>query len=254
MTRILICTPTHYLQGGVERIMESLAVGLPARGLEVLFALAKGARFHDPAAFRSAFPVIRGVEVDGTSGTAYGRRRALRRVILETDPDLVLIARMFDAYPVVSALKLEGHRVRLAVTVQAYEADYFSDLERYQDFVDLCVTSGDRILGEVRRRTSVPSVSIPGGVAAPRRLRDAQDGPLRLGYVGRLEQIQKRVRDLPLLVDELERPGTPGRTPGLLDVVAPLASACAALPGSLAEQSAPGEQPQVVVEAVRGLA
>lgn len=209
MTRILICTPTHYLQGGVERIMESLAVGLPACGLEVLFALAKGARFHDPAAFRAAFPVIRGVDVDGTSGTTHGRRRALRRVIFETDPDLVLIARMFDAYPVVSALKLEGHRVRLAVTVQAYEADYFSDLERYQDFVDLCVTSGERILGEVQRRTSVPSVSIPGGVAAPRRLRDPQDGPLRIGYVGRLEQIQKRVRDLPLLVDELERRSIP---------------------------------------------
>ena len=25
MTRVLICTPTYYLQGGVERIMESLA-------------------------------------------------------------------------------------------------------------------------------------------------------------------------------------------------------------------------------------
>lgn len=209
MTRVLVCTPTYYLQGGVERIMESLAADLPARGLEVLFALAKGARFHDPAKFRAAFPAIRGVDVDGTSGTVYGRRRALRRAILETDPDLVLIARMFDAYPVVSELKLEGHRARLAVTVQAYESDYFADLERYQDFVDLCVASGERIATEVRRRTSVPVVSIPGGVAEPRRTREPHDGPLRLGYVGRVEQIQKRARDLPLLVAELERRAIP---------------------------------------------
>ena len=74
MTRVLICTPTYYLQGGVERIMESLATHLPPRGVDVLFALAKGARFHDPARFRAAFPVVRGVDVDGTSGTAYGRR------------------------------------------------------------------------------------------------------------------------------------------------------------------------------------
>ena len=208
MTRVLICTPTYYLQGGVERIMESLAADLPQRGIDVQFALAKGARFHDPAKFRAAFPGIRGVDVDGTSGTVYGRRRALRRVILETDADVVLMARMFDAYPVVSQLKLEGHRTRLAVTIQAFESDYFADLERYQDFVDLCVASGERIADEVRRRTSVPVVSIPGGVAPPRRVREAHDGPMRFGYVGRVQQIQKRVLDLPLLVERLTLPFT----------------------------------------------
>jgi glycosyltransferase involved in cell wall biosynthesis len=207
--RVLICTPTYYLQGGVERIMESLASHLPARGIEVVFALAKGGRFHDPAAFRAAFPVVRGVDVDGTSGTVYGRRRALRRAIVETDPDLVLIARMFDAYPVCAELKLAGHRLRLAVTIQAHESDYFADLDRYQDFVDVCVASGESILAEVRRRTSVPAVSIPGGIAAPRRYREPHEGPLRLGYIGRLEQVQKRVLDLPPLVEELERRGIP---------------------------------------------
>jgi glycosyltransferase involved in cell wall biosynthesis len=207
--RVLICTPTYYLHGGVERIIESLAVHLPSRGVEVLFALAKGGRFHDPAAFRAAFPAVRGVEVDGTSGTVYGRRRALRRAIVETDPDLVLIARMFDAYPVCAALKLEGHRLRLAVTVQAYESDYFADLEHYQDFVDVCIGSGEIVVAEVRRRTRVPAVNISGGIAAPRQFRQPQDGPLRLGYVGRLEQVQKRVLDLPPLVEELERRGIP---------------------------------------------
>jgi glycosyltransferase involved in cell wall biosynthesis len=209
MTRVLICTPTYYLQGGVERIMESLAQHLPSRGVEVLFGLAKGARFHDPAAFRAAFPAVRGIDVDGTQGTTYGRRRALRRVILETDPDVVLIARMFDAYPVCAALKRDGHRLRLAVTVQAYESDYFADLERYQDFVDVCVASGNRILGEIERRTSVPAVSIPGGVAPPRHLRRPHEGPLRIGYVGRIEQMQKRVLDLLPFVEALDRRGIP---------------------------------------------
>jgi glycosyltransferase involved in cell wall biosynthesis len=209
MPRILVCTPTHYLQGGVERIMESLAQHLPSRGFEVLFALAKGARFHDPAAFRAAFPAVRGIDVDGTRGTIYGRRRALRRVILDTNPNVVLIARMFDAYPVCSALKLEGHRLRLAVTVQAYESDYFADLDRYQDFVDVCIASGNRILAEVQRRTIVPAVSIPGGVAPPRRMHQSHDGPLRIGYVGRIEQLQKRALDLLPFVEELERRGIP---------------------------------------------
>jgi glycosyltransferase involved in cell wall biosynthesis len=207
--RLFVCTPTHYLQGGVERILESLATHLPAQGFEVVFGLAKGARFHDPDRFRAAFPVVRGVDVDGTSGTAYGRRRALRRAILEADPDVVLIARVFDAYPVCAELKSRGHRLRLAVTIQAYEDDYFYDLVRWREFVDVCVTSGERIASTVRTLTDVPAMSIPGGVAPARRFRAAHDGPLRVGYVGRVVQVQKRILDLPLLARELQLRGVP---------------------------------------------
>jgi glycosyltransferase involved in cell wall biosynthesis len=207
--RLFVCTPTHYLQGGVERILESLATHLPAHGFDVVFGFAKGARFHDPERFRAAFPVMRGVDVDGTSGTAYGRRRALRRAILDVDPDVVLIARMFDAYPVCAELKARGHRLRLAVTIQAYEDDFFYDLARWREFVDVCVTSGERIASTVRMLTDVPVMSIPGGVAPARRFRVAHDGPLRIGYVGRVVQLQKRILDLPLLARELQRRGVP---------------------------------------------
>ena len=209
---LFICTPTHSTEGGVERILESLTRHLPLLGFRVTFGLMKGARFHDPAKFRRAFPDVRGIEVDGTSGTAYGRRRALRRAILAADPDLILVARVFDAYPVCGELKREGHRLRLAVTIQAYEPEYLVDLARYAEFVDLCVTSGELIAEAVRRFTSMPSArvrSIPGGVAPPRRLRTRNDGPLRIGYVGRLEQVQKRVLDLPLLAAALDRRAVP---------------------------------------------
>lgn len=212
MTRLFICTPTHSLQGGVERIVESLAIQLPARGFEVTFGLVKGARYQDPEKFRRAFPAIRGVEVDGTSGSAYGRRRALRQAIVAADPDVVLIARIFDAYPVCAELKRGGQRLRLAVTVQAYEWEYLVDLERYAAFVDLCVTSGALIARAVTRFTSVPTecvLNIPGGVASAHRMRKPSDGPLRIGYVGRLEQVQKRALDLPLLLAELDRRGIP---------------------------------------------
>lgn len=211
LKRLFICTPTHATQGGVERILESLASGLPARGYDVTFGLAKGLRFHDPAKFREALPSVRGVEIDGTSGTAYGRRRALRRAIVQADPDVVLIARMFDAYPVVSALKAEGHRLRLAVTVQAYEPEYFPDLRAYSEWLDFCVTSGRLIASAVERFTTLPRErirSIPGGVAAPQRTVEHDDArPLRIVYVGRLEQMQKRALDLADLSDELRRRG-----------------------------------------------
>lgn len=208
--RIFIPTLTHSLAGGVERIQETLATELPKRGFEVLFGFVKGARFNDPGKFRAAFPLMRGIDIDGTSGTAYGRRRALRRAIEHLDPDLVLCARVFDVYPACAELKLRGHRLRLVTTVQAYEPDFLFDLARYADFVDSVVTSGELLARAVRRFTSVEhAVSIPGGVMKPRRTRVAHDGPLRIGYVGRIEQVQKRILDLPLLAEELERRGVP---------------------------------------------
>jgi glycosyltransferase involved in cell wall biosynthesis len=208
--RLFIATPSYYLGGGVERILEALARHLPSRGIEVVAGLAKGARFHDPDRFRRAFPEMRTIDIDGTSGTTYGRRRGLRRAILEADPDVVLNARLFDAYPACAELKREGHRLRLATTVQAYEADFLVDLARYAAFVDCAIASGELIARAVRRFTSVEHVmSIPGGVAPPRRTRSPHPSPLRIGYVGRLEQVQKRILDLPLLAEELVRRNVP---------------------------------------------
>ena len=211
MKRVFVCTPTHATQGGVERILEALASGLPRHGYEVVFGLAKGARFHDPDAFRRALPSVRGVDVDGSSGTGYGRRRALTRAIVDADPDIVLIARLFDAYPVAASLKQRGHRLRLAVTLQAYEPEYFPDLRAYAEWVDLVVTSGKLIATAVERFTSLPAErirSIPGGVTAPQRLVQHDDQrPLRIGYAGRLEQLQKRALDLAALAVELRRRG-----------------------------------------------
>src|SRR5205085_37900 len=81
MKRLLICTPTHTLHGGVERIVESLAARLPEHGYDVTFALARGTRFNDPDRFRAEYPNIKSVDIDGTSGTATGRQRAVRGVV-----------------------------------------------------------------------------------------------------------------------------------------------------------------------------
>jgi glycosyltransferase involved in cell wall biosynthesis len=210
----LICTPSFSTTGGVERILESLHHGLPERGFEVVFGLARGSRFHDPARYREAFPGFQAVEIDGRTGTRVGRLRGLRRVLREVRPDLVLIARLFDAYEAVCESKLAGSPVRLAVTIQGYEPEYFTDLAVYQDFVDLCVASGNLVHQAVRRFTNLPeelSVNIPGGAARPVRPQVPRraDGPLRLGYVGRLEQEQKRVLDLVEILAGLVRAGVP---------------------------------------------
>lgn len=210
---LLVLTPSHAVQGGVERIVEALHDGLPAHGFRVVVGLARGARFHDPDAYRRAYPRLTTVDVDAGTGTRLGRLRGLRAALERVRPDVVLNARLFDAYEAVAAAKLGGRGLRFAVTVQATERAYVDDLARYAGFVDLCVTSGERVAHDVRRGTTLPPgivVSIAGGVRPARRLVEPDDArPLRLGYVGRFDQPQKRVLDLPEVLAALDARGVP---------------------------------------------
>lgn len=197
------------MYGGVERIIESLAAGLPQRGIDVVVGLAKGQRFHDPDRYRAEYPTLDTIDIDDSTGRPAGRVAAVQRAITRVDPDLVLIARLFDAYHAAAVLKQRRHRLRLAVTIQAYEPDYLVDAAHYAGHIDLCVTSGRLIADAVERFASVAVqrvVSIPGGVAPPRHPHTPSP-TLRLGYAGRIETQQKRALDLADLLDELQRRG-----------------------------------------------
>jgi glycosyltransferase involved in cell wall biosynthesis len=211
--KLLICTPCHALRGGVERVIEWLHDGLPAHGFRVVVALARGEQFHLPERYRREYPKLNCVEIDGRSGTRAGRLRGIGRVLDEVRPDIVLNARLFDVYQAASERKAAGLPLRLAVTLDAYEADYIDDLARYADFVDLCVTSGQMLAHAARRFTSLPADRVRGlapGVQGADRFVAHDDGaPLRLGYVGRLEANQKRIFDLPIILQALHERRVP---------------------------------------------
>src|SRR5262249_40169860 len=151
----------------------AIGEGLPPMGVEVVVGVATGLKFHDAARFRREYPNLQCVDIDGTSGTREGRLRGLRRGLNEVNPDIVLVARLFDAYRAVCERKLAGDPVRLGVTIQAYESDYIADLATYGAFVDFCVTSGRLLARAVEEFTGIPGeriVSIPGGVAPAQAL------------------------------------------------------------------------------------
>jgi glycosyltransferase involved in cell wall biosynthesis len=210
MKKLLICSPSLAIYGGVESIVAEVCRQLPAFGWDVVLGLGNGGRFNDVERYREAYPDLPVVEIEGTRGTRQGRREGLLKAIRVVSPDVVLIARVFDAYPVVSALKRKRGAPRLAVTIQAYEPQYVFDARLFERHIDLCVTSG-----EMLRRVSVEwaglpeerVVSVPGGVRAPDVPVSPREGGdvLRLGYVGRLDPGQKRIGDLVALLEIFER-------------------------------------------------
>lgn len=210
---VLVLTPTAALRGGVESVLDDLNAGLPSRGWRLVFGLARG-RFHDPRAYRAEHPGLESIELDAGTGTRLGRVRAIQQALRRVRPEIVLNARLFDTYEAVAALKLRGQAVRLATMVQAFEQEYLHDVARYADFVDLCLTSGQLLAQTVQRTSGLPAervLSIPGGVRPALRARvlATPGSALRLGYVGRLDQVQKRILDLPLVLARLDGLGVP---------------------------------------------
>lgn len=209
MNTVLICSPSNSLHGGVENIIKDLCNELPRRGWEPRLALGRGSRFNNVEAYRQEYPDLPIIEIDGTRGTRASRLESLTNVIRKAQPDVVLSARIFDAYEAVSALKAHQRGPRLAVTIQAYEAPYFFDARLYRNNIDFCVTAGDLTRTAVTHWCGLQEervVSIPNGVNLPIAPVDPRRfaPPLRIGYVGRLEEGQKRISDLVPFLRELD--------------------------------------------------
>jgi glycosyltransferase involved in cell wall biosynthesis len=213
VTRVLILTPCAIVHGGVERVIESLNDGLPARGFEVTVGLAKGARFHDANRYRAAYPSLRSIDLDATTGSREGRRRAIAGALDRVRPDIVLVSRLADALEVVARRKAGGDPMKVVFAIAVFESEYFVDLARFRPFIDGCVTAGRLIADAAVSVGDFPAErvrSIPPGVRPPRRfVEDRGAAPIRIGYVGRLDEPQKRVLDIPRILRRLADRGVP---------------------------------------------
>lgn len=211
MKKLLIVSRSHNPLGGADRIIVDLCRELPAHGWDVTLGLTRGAKYDNPDAYRRVHPGLQTIDIDGRLGTRKQRLTALRNTIIKTAPDIVLSMRVFDVYEVVAELKEKDIYAapRLAVGVRACEEAYISDVRRYQDNIDMCITSGILIADVCREFAGMENErveSIGGGVRLPyiSPLPRCSANPIRLLYAGRLEQSQKRVADLLPLVQSLD--------------------------------------------------
>lgn len=210
MKSALILTPTHAIHGGVEAIVSDLSRQLPSRGWRVVLGLMRGAKFNIPEQFLQAHPGVEFLEVDGSAGTSEGRVQAIIRAVRRLQPDLLFSARVYEGFEAARRLKRERRPLRFGLTIQAYESDYLSDLLRWRDQVDLCVTSGELVrqaAEEICGLEPARLVSIPGGVGSPEVCYRDFKGPLRIGYAGRIDQKQKRIGDVVEIAQNLRERG-----------------------------------------------
>jgi len=212
MKRILFFMNTSSQIGGVETWLDRVNAHLTLHGFEPIVGLVRGMRYNDPTRYKAHHPDLRTVEVDGRGLNREGRVRALMRCIRDLRPDIVLPLGIVDANEAVIRRKLAGDVVRLVGRAQGNLAPMLADLRTYREWMDKVICPGrltQRMLIEWAKYPAERVLNIANGADDPTANHVARSAgqPLRIGYVGRLTQQDKRVLDLAPLCQELTRLG-----------------------------------------------
>ncbi len=214
--RLLFFTPSAYPLGGVATWLDYVTPGLLAKGWAPIVGLVAG-RWHDVAAYRLAHPALTDVlAVANPTGSNEGRVQALMRAMHDVRPDVVVSVNIVDTCAAVARLRgaagADATRApRLVMALHGIQPDLFDDIARERDVLD-GVACSNRLALALAERASVAGARlhyVPYGVPDAVPVMNVADlaqrpaSPLRIAYVGRIEQWQKRVFDLPAIADEL---------------------------------------------------
>lgn len=195
----LFLAPSAYLWGGVQTWLDQTAEGLRARGWRSALGLVGGPRFHDPLLYSEVHPGHRVVPIRCETGTPEGRARAIVRALDAERPAVLVIANIADGLEGARRWRETGRSpaFRVAYSIHAFLPGQFADLIAYGGTVDR-VVSTNRLLQEALVETlgsDSPVGYAPYGAEAPidaGTIRPVRPRPLRLAWVGRLEEPQKR--------------------------------------------------------------
>lgn len=212
--RVLVLTYSHARIGGIETWLDAVACGLLRHDWSVCVASAWGAQHNDPSWRETASPTYELRRLDGRTGTQRGRVRAIARAVLQVQPDIVLPVGLADAYAGISRARRAGWAGHAVAALHAGSAAHIQDLTRHMRVLSAvgCVNETHAKVLRARFRGQGPTVTTcPNGVRLPPTeappLLARSNGTLRLLFVGRLEQVTKRILDVPIIAEKLHRAG-----------------------------------------------
>lgn len=208
---VLFIAPSAYLLGGVADWLDYLLPGLEERGWTCTLGLTEGA-LHSVEAYSARHPWHRVVRLASPTGSHQGRIEAIQFAIAKVRPDVVAVVNLVDAYDAIADMRVRSsvvqHCPRVAMTLHGLQSDLLGDVSRYKSTID-CVIVTNRLTQAIAIAANEQPDRVlyaPYGVAtdgvASTFSRDQFAVPgaqsqTWLLYAGRLENGQKRIRDLP---------------------------------------------------------
>jgi glycosyltransferase involved in cell wall biosynthesis len=210
---ILFCTQSASAIGGVENWLDQLCSGLDSNRWRPIVALVRGSRAHDPDRFRRSHPALETVEIDGRGLPQDSRVRAVMRCVRRVDPAVFIPLVVSDAHEAAARLRAAGTPTRYLLTLHGNTPPQLLEAREMIPYADFSVAPGALTFRLLAGLGMPPDRLryIPNGarerIAEPRARVEGE--PLRLGYVGRLADVDKRIRDIVPFVHGLHARGIP---------------------------------------------
>ncbi len=168
---------------------------------------------HDPVRFRKYYPDLETVEIDGRGLTGEGRIRALTRCLRKVNPVIALPMSLVEANQAVARCKAAGQKTSLVIHAQGNLPPMLADLRYFQSVIDHVVCPGRltrQVLCSWAGFHQADVSHIPNGAMSRQFERVKHSGAeLRIGFVGRFSQQDKRVLDMIPLVNQLREKRLP---------------------------------------------
>ncbi len=198
--RVTFFAPSAYTLGGVQVWLNDFVNYLKdQRTWQVDVALASGLQ-HDHLAYQAAYPNLPITPLSNFTGSAEGRRHTICTYLLDRHPALVVGVNIADLYPAVRRARALGFRGKVAFSLHGIVADLLDDIAANADLLDGVIATNRLSCALVERQGGLQPSRVfyaPYGVKSfSLQSRPLDSSVLRIAWVGRLEQSQKRVHDL----------------------------------------------------------
>ena len=200
VNKILFCVPSANSVGGMQTWLERICRGLDPECWRPIVGLVRGAKANCPDAFIEAHRELETVIIDGAGMGTKDRIMAVSRTIKRIKPSIFIPINVLDANEAICRMKLRGQGTKYLMTVIGNIPDQIADAQRYRNFVDLAVCPGS-LTCRLLEWIGVPDERIrhiPNGAGKPllKRSKRNNGDPIRLAYVGRLSNLDKRILDI----------------------------------------------------------
>ena len=200
------------MYGGMATWLDYLVPDLEDSGWDVTVGLVSG-KYHDTGAYLSQHPFQKPIAIENSSGSREGRIRSICRAVRKVSPQLVVGVNIPDTYAAVERLRLKNIlECKVAMALHGFSPKLYDDMLIYSQLLDgvICTNKlGRALAGQAGGIEKSRIHYAPYGVWIPETKPKSTDNKtLKIIYAGRLgENFQKRVTDIPAIVDLLNRSG-----------------------------------------------
>lgn len=208
--KILLIAPSAYLLGGVQDWLYLLTLGLREKGHDITVAIPNDI-YHNGDLYNKYYAGINAIYFRNRTGTAEGRIRALADLLLNHPVDVVASVNIGDVYEAYNRVLYKLKETKIVMTLHAIEGDYLGDIGRYCQLLDGVIVTNkltQKIISGLKLIEGNKIFYAPYGVKSNYNLSPLTKGnDLRIAWVGRLDNQQKRISDLATILTSLDRKG-----------------------------------------------